>query len=134
MVAEQLLEVVNGNNIFDKFQSGFRHQHSTETALLRVTNDILMHADAGEHSILVLLDLRAAFDTIDHSIMLDRLNKWVGISGTALEWFSSYLSNRSFSVSFGDCISSSAPLSSGPPRDQFLALYYLRVICSPLAC
>ena len=92
---QQLLEVIKGHNIFNKFQSGFRHLHSTETALLRATNDILIRTDKGKHS--VLLDLTAAFKTIKHSIMVDCLNKWVGISGSALNWFSSYLSNRRLS-------------------------------------
>lgn len=55
------------------------------TALLRVTSDILMHADKGEQSILILLDLTAVFDTIDHVIFLDRFHNYCGISGTALK-------------------------------------------------
>lgn len=94
LVCKQLLELVEENHIFDKYQSGFRQKHSTETALLRVTNDILMQSDCGDIAILVLLDLSAAFDTVDHAILIDRLEKWVGITGIALNWFSSYLSNR----------------------------------------
>lgn len=92
-VAKQVLELVKVKNILDPFQSGFRPLHSTETALLKVTNDILMNADSGHHSILVLLDLSAAFDTVDHTSLLDRLKHWVGIDGTALKWFSSYLTD-----------------------------------------
>lgn len=64
--------------------------HSTETTLLKVTNDIMIAADEGKCSVLVLLDLMSAFDTVDHSILLNWSNQLVGISGTALEWFSSY--------------------------------------------
>jgi len=61
----------------------------------QITNDLLMAADKGLISVLVLLDLSAAFDTIDHCILLQRLDQSIGISGTALSWFKSYLSDRS---------------------------------------
>lgn len=77
-MSKQLLAVVENNSIFEKFQSGFCQHHSTETALLKVTND-LMNASAGMCLILVLQDLRAAFDTSDHAILLNRLRHWVGI-------------------------------------------------------
>lgn len=57
----------------EKFHSGFKLRHSTETALLRVYNDLLLAADAGNSAVLVLLDLTAAFDTVDHDILLSRL-------------------------------------------------------------
>ncbi len=90
VVVNQLSAVLDGHNVFDKFQSGFRSMHSTETALLRVLNDLLMQGDAGECSVLVLLDLTAAFDTVDHCILVERLRQEVGISATALSWLSSY--------------------------------------------
>ncbi len=97
----QLNTVLEAHNICDKFQSGFRKKYSTETALLRVSNDILMAADAGECSVRVLLDLSAAFDTVDHCTLINRLHSLVGISGSALDWLSSYLSDQSFSLSIG---------------------------------
>lgn len=71
------------HNIFDKFQSGFHKLHSTETALLRVTNDILMASDAGNYTVPVLLDLTSAFNTVDHTILLHWLHQVVGVSGSA---------------------------------------------------
>ena len=76
----------------EKFQSGFRSAHSTETPLVRVTNNLLMTADAGPPSLLIFLDLTAAFDTIDHLILLKLLNDDIGLSYTPLDWFTSYLS------------------------------------------
>ena len=86
--------------------------------------------DAGNSAILVLLDLTAAFDTVDHATLLSRLENCVGVRGTALKWFESYLSGRSFSVRLGDSSSSSAPLHCGVPQGSILgpilfALYLL---------
>ena len=76
-------------------QSAYRPNHSTETALLRVRNDLLCILDERKAAILVLLDLSAAFDTIDHTIMLTSLRDRFGITATCLAWFESYLVNRS---------------------------------------
>ena len=116
----QVLPFLNSANVLEPFQSGFKARHSTETALLKVSNDLLLTLDTGENAILVLLDLSAAFDTVDHPTLLARLHQWVGIRGSALQWFSSYLSHRSFSVSIGQHSSSSAPLSFGVPQGSIL--------------
>ncbi len=72
--------------ISDIFQSGFRSQHSTESALVKVVSDLLFSSDSGSLSILLLLDLRSDFDTVCHKILLSRLAEF-GISGSALSWF-----------------------------------------------
>ena len=100
----QLFDFFNDHNILEIFQSGFKTLHSTESALLRVFNDIFLATDSGHSVILVLLDLTAAFDTVDHDILIARLEQWVGIRGQALAWFRSYLSHRSFCVGLGDCV------------------------------
>ena len=89
-----------------------------------------MSSDTGKSSILVLLDMSAAFDTIDHSILINRLRERVGITGRALDWFSSYLTGRNFTVAVGTHVSNSAPLSFGVPQGSVLgptlfALYML---------
>ena len=86
------------NNLHSKMQSAYRPYHSTETALLRVQNDILLALDQRKEAVLVLLDFTAAFDTIDHNHLCRRLSSRYGIRGTVLKWFSSYLNNRKQSV------------------------------------
>ena len=80
------------NNIQD-LQPGFSAHHSTETALVTVLNDLLIASDHGCILILVLLDISATFNTMDHHILLQRLKHHVGIKGCALSWFRSYLSD-----------------------------------------
>ncbi len=89
VVFNQLNNYLNSNGFLDNFQSGFRVHHSTETALIKIINDIRFNSDSGKISVLVLLDLSAVFDTVDHSILLERLENWVGLSGMALKWFRS---------------------------------------------
>ena len=83
------------NDLLPKLQSAYRKRYSMETALLKIYNDILLSMNQQHVTLLVLLDLSAAFDTVDHSILLERLTKSFGISGKALKWFSSYLSRQS---------------------------------------
>ena len=93
-VATQLCAHMNQHNLFDKYQSAYREKHSTETAVLKVQNDILISMDQGQIVVLVLLNLSAAFDTVDHTILLQRLQDYSGVTGEALLWFKSYLENR----------------------------------------
>lgn len=90
---------------------------------LKVFNDLLLAADSGDSAILILVDLKAACNTVDHRILISRLEQRVGIKGTALEHFRSDLSDRSFSVNFGDCVSSTAPLLSSPSGVYSLTHY-----------
>ncbi|GFR70782.1 reverse transcriptase [Elysia marginata] len=97
-------------------QSAYRPLHSTETALLRVHNDIIRQVDQRKAVMLVLLDLSAAFDTIDQDCLLHRLQKQFGIKGVALNWLASYMSERfqavqinSTAVSLSTCLQFSIP-------------------------
>ncbi len=112
-------------NILDPFQSGFRALHSTESALLKVTNDIMLSIDSGSSAILILLDLRAAFDTVDHNILLKGLECVVGVQGLALEWFASYLKGRTFSVNTGSFNSPPAPIHCGSILGPLLFSLYM---------
>ncbi len=102
VIFNQLNNYLNSNGYLDNFQSGFRAHHSTETALIKIINDIRLHSDSGKISVLVLLDLSAAFDTVDHNILLERLENLVGLSGMVLKWFRSFLEGRGYYVSIGE--------------------------------
>ena len=101
-------------------QSAYRKNHSTETALLKVTNDILMEMNSQHAVLLVLLDLSAAFDTVDHCFLLRRLQTSFGISGAPLDWFKSYLSAKRQRVSIPGALSGSLPLDWGVPQGSCL--------------
>ncbi len=96
VVFNQLNNYLNSNGYLDNFQSGFWAHHSTETALIKIINYIRFNFDSGKISVLVLLDLSAAFDTVNHSILLERLENWVRLSGMVLKWFRSYLEGRGY--------------------------------------
>ena len=97
VIRHKLFSHLQENNFNNPFQSAFRAGHSTETVLLRTVNDnfIISALDNDNISVLLLLDLSAAFDTTDHQILLSRLNSVFGIQSTALRWFQSYLTDTS---------------------------------------
>ena len=90
----QLSVYLAENNLFPKLQSGFRRFHSTESAVLRVLSDIYSVVDRGDVALLTLLDVSAAFDTVDHSISLERLSTSFGLGGQAYSSFDSYISGQ----------------------------------------
>jgi hypothetical protein len=132
VVSNRLEEHCEENGIKGYFQSAYKRHHSTETALLRVQNDLLLAVDRLGGAVLVLLDLSAAFDTIDHSVMLNTLHSTVGITDKALEWFRSYLSDRYQSVKIGNATSSKRPLLYGVPQGSVLGPQLFSIYTSPL--
>ena len=123
VVAQQILQHISSNNLFPEFQSVYRSFHSTETALMRVCNNILLYMNK-QHVLLVFLDLSAAFsaafNTVDHDVLLHRLEHRFGILGSALSWVRSYLTNRTQRIVIGNGKSSRFDLNSGVPQGSCL--------------
>lgn len=132
VVYKQLMSFLEEHGILEVFQSGFKALHSTESALLRVFNDVFLANDSGDCVIIVLLDLTAAFDTVDHNILISRLEQLVGIRSTALQWFRSYLAERTFSVKLGEFVSSAASLQCGVPQGSVLGPLLFSLYLLPL--
>ena len=132
VVASQFISHLRENKLQEIFQSAYKVGHSTESALLRVHNDALRALDDGKCVMLVLLDLSAAFDTVDHGILLSRLSQCIGVQGSAYTWFESYLSSRSQFVQIRDTSSSDRQLTCGLPQGSVLGPILYLVYTSPL--
>ena len=132
VVSKRMSEHISINNLSDPFQSAYKAHHGTETALLRVNNDILTALDNGEITALILLDLSAAFDTVDHSILLERLQSCIGVGGTALKWCSSYLFGRNQRVCIGDSVSDPVYLNYSVPQGSVLGPQWFLIYTYPL--
>ena len=120
IVAFQLHNYLSTYNLYPILQSAYRKIHSTETALLKVQNDLLLAADNGYEAVLVLLDFSAAFDLIDHDILLNRLEKRFSLCGTPLSWIMSYLSHHKQFVSVGNNTSNEESINCGVAQGSVL--------------
>ena len=119
-VNDQLNGHLDANGLLPEEQSAYRSHHSTETAVLKVMSDAYSAADLKQVTLLCLLDLSAAFDTVDHTILLDRLHHTYGLRGHVLGWFQSYLSNRSQSVCYNGQMSAVMTIRFGVPQGSVL--------------
>ncbi len=113
-------------------QSAYRKYHNTETALVKVYNDIMEVVDGGSCVIIVLLDLSAAFGSVDHAILLHGLEKRLVVTGSALLWFKSYLSSRTQRVYIKGTSSDDRPLKYGVPQGSILGPKLLKVYTLPV--
>ena len=115
VVNNQLVEHLQDNDLMPALQSAYRRCYSTETVLLKVSSDVLMAADSGMVTLLAMLDLSAAFDCVDHHILLTRLDLSFGISSTALGWTRSYFDRRTQRVCYNGEVSASVGLGVRSP-------------------
>jgi len=132
-VVKQLNDHIEKYGLQEPLQSAYRQNHSTETALVKVFNDLLCCMDTKQSVMLVLLDLSAAFDTVDHNIMLDRLHHNCGITDTCLQWLSSYFSDRTQSVVIDGLSSSPHALTTGVPQGSVVGPFTFPQYLQPVS-
>ena len=117
---EQLKNHLDAFDLHDDFQSAYRKHHSTETALLRLKNDVLQGIDGKEAVFVVLLDLSSAFDLVDHKVLIKRMQSQFRLSGNVIEWLKSYISNRNFKCKVAGEFSTVYSLGCGVPQGSVL--------------
>ena len=127
VVFTQLYDYFRNNDLFYDSQYGFLKNHSTEYAAMELTDKILKDIDDKNISLAVFMDLSKAFDTLDHDILTKKLAHY-GIHGTALQWFTSYLTDRSQYVEIEGVSSNILPLYTGGPRVPYWHRYYFLYI------
>lgn len=132
VVANRLSEHLNKWNLLNVNQSAYREGHSTETALIKVHNDILRSLDEGHCVILLMLDLSAAFDVVNHEVLLRRLKERFGIVGLALAWIQSYLSGRTQRVCIDGSYSDELNLTCGVPQGSVLGPILFSLFTTPI--
>ena len=133
VVLSQLNSHLQLNSLLDEHQSAYRKHNSTEIALVYILNEMLSNADSKHVSLLALLDLSAAFDTLDHKILLKRLELSFGITGFALKWFTSYLESRSQQVCIAGHLSQPKILKFGVPQGSVLGPVLFTLYVQPLS-
>ena len=129
----RLLPHISISPSFGPLQSAYRKYHSTETALLKLTNDIMENIDSGKITILTALDMSAAFDTLDHTTLLHRLQYTFGLSGFVITWIRSYLTNRSSFVKIDSSSSPCTTIDTGVPQGSVLGPLLFVLFISPIA-
>ena len=130
--ASQIQCYLAANNLNSIMQSAYRKNHSCETVLLKVCNDLLLALDCGQEAVLLMLDYSAAFDTLSHSILLLRLRNRFGFSSAAFDWIESYIKGRSHSFVIRGKTSANQELLRGVPQGSVLGPILFTVYSSPL--
>jgi len=132
-VQSRLQVFLDSYELMPSQQSAYRHHHSTETAVLKVYNDLLVAADSGLVSVVCLLDLTAAFDTVNHDLLLLRLERQFGLRSVTLLCFRSYLCGRSYRVWFAGAASRTVFVACSVPEGSVLGPRLLIMSSADLA-
>ena len=127
-----LLDFITKHNILHKYQFGFRKQHSTNHAVISLVEKLHNALDQGNMAITCFLDLKKAFDTVNHSILISKLYKY-GIRGPTLEWFKSYLRNRQQYVQIHKTKSDTKHITCGIPQGSTLGPLLFIIYINDLA-
>ena len=134
VVCSQMSNFLEENDALPSTQSAYKRYHSTESALLKVYSDLCMSLSRGHVALLGLLDMSAAFDTVDFGILLQRLRDSFGRRGAPLAWPTSYITNRTQTVVYNHSRSQTATLSCGVPQgsvlDPLLFVLYTKDVTS----
>ena len=130
-VHDSLYSYLTENNLIYPRQSGFRKNHSTDTALIQITDKLLFNLDKNRVSGMVLADYCKAFDMVDHGLLLDKL-KVYGVAGETMKWFPSYLADRHQLVSLGGCVSDMVLMKHVVPQGSILCPLFFTVFINDL--
>ena len=130
--ATQLVDHMEDNGLSDPLQSAYRPKHSTESALIKVTDDIMNGIDSKKVVFMVLLDLSAAFDTVDHLVLLSRLHHRFNICGSVLNWLQSYLKGWTTRVSINGHFSDHISVDFGVPQGSVLGPLLFSAYTTPI--
>ena len=137
IIHDQTKTFLDKHNILYKYQSGFRTNFSTNTCLAYLNDKISTGFDNGLYTGMILIDLQKAFDTINHSILLEKMNA-IGFSKEVILWFKSYLEDRTFQVAVGNIISTAGNINCGVPQGSILGpllfLLYVNDMSQSVSC
>jgi hypothetical protein len=131
-VVAQLNQHMSDNSLYESHESAYRKCHSTETALVKIMDDLLCAVDDTQCALLVMLDQSAAFDTVNQDILLHRLESTFGITGSSLSWLRSYFKGRTQAVTISGASSKPKALTTGFPQGSILGPYKYPMYTAPL--